>query len=38
MATNLFEYIFINEKCCILTQISLKYIPMSQINNKPALV
>ena len=37
-ADDVFKCIFINEKLCILIQISLKYVPRSPIDNKPALV
>ena len=37
-ADNIFKYIFINEKFCILIRISLKCVPKSPIHNKSALV
>ena len=42
MATNLpdniFKYIFINEKFCISIWISLKFVPIGLIDNRPVLV
>ena len=35
---NIFEYIFMNEKSCILIQISLKFVSKDPIDNKSALV
>ena len=34
----IFKHIFMNEKFCILIQISLKFVPEGPINNNPALV
>ena len=34
----IFNYIFLNENAWILNKISLKFVPMGQINNIPALV
>ena len=34
----MFRYIFVNEKFCISIQISLKFVPKGQIDNKSALV
>ena len=38
LADNIFQWIFLNENGRILIQISLKFVPKSPINNKPALV
>ena len=35
---NFFKCIFVNEKFCILLQISLKFVPNGPIDNNPALV
>ena len=35
---NILKCIFLNENCCILMKISLKFVPQSPINNVPALV
>ena len=35
---DIFNHIFMNEKFCILIQISLKFVRKSVINNKAALV
>ena len=37
-ADDIVKCIFLNEICCILTQISLKIVPGVPINNKPTLV
>ena len=37
LAHDIFKCIFFNENCCILIQISLKYVPKGPINNYPAL-
>ena len=37
-ADNIFKYIFMNEKFCILIRISLKFVPKGLISNKSALV
>ena len=37
-ADDLFKYIFLNENAWILIEISLKFVPICQINNTPALV
>ena len=37
-ANDIFRYIFVNEKSCISIQISLKFVPKGQIDNKSALV
>ena len=37
-ADDIFRCIFLNEKFCILTKISLKIIPKGPIDNKPTLV
>ena len=38
-ADDIFKYIFMNEKFCILIRISLKFVPKGSIdNNKAALV
>ena len=37
-ADDIFRYIFLNEKFCILIKISLKFVPESLIENNPALV
>ena len=36
-ADSIFKLIFLYENCCILIQISLKFVPKGQIYNKPAL-
>ena len=38
LADDIFKRIFLNENDRILIQISLKLVPMSQIDNKPVLV
>ena len=38
LAEDIFNYIFLNENARILIQISLKYVPRSPIEKKPALV
>ena len=38
MANDIFKLILINEKLRILIQISLKFVPKGQIDNKSALV
>ena len=38
LAEDIFNCIFLNENDTILIQISLKYVPMSPIDNKSALV
>ena len=38
LADNTFKYIFLNENDRILIQNLLKFVPMSPIDNKPALV
>ena len=38
LADNIFKCIFLNENGRILIQISLKLVPRSHIDNKPALV
>ena len=38
LADDKFRYIFMNEKFCILIEISLKFVPNGPINNKPPLV
>ena len=35
---DIFKCILMNEKCCTLIQISLKFVPEGPINNTPALV
>ena len=35
---DIFKYIFMNEKFCILIKISLRFVPKSPIDNNPALV
>ena len=37
-ADDIFRWVFVNEKCCILIKISLKTVPNGLINNNPALV
>ena len=37
-ADDIFRCIFVNEKFCILVEISLKFIPKGPIDNNPALV
>ena len=36
--THVTDDLFLNENCCILIKISLKFVPMGLINNIPALV
>ena len=36
-ADNIFKCIFMNEKCCILIRISLKFVPNGPIDNKSSL-
>ena len=38
LADDIYKYIFVNEKLCILIKISMKFVPESQIDNNPALV
>ena len=38
LADDNFKCIFLNEKLCILIQISLKFVPKGPIDNNPALV
>ena len=38
LADNIFKWIFLNENDRIPIQISLKFVPSSPIDNKPALV
>ena len=38
LADDIFIYIFVNEKFCMLITISLKFIPRVTIDNNPALV
>ena len=38
LADDIFKWIFLNENDKIRIQISLKFVPMSPIDNKPALV
>ena len=38
LADDIFRCIFMNEKFCILIEISLKFVPKGPINNNPALV
>ena len=38
LADDIFKWIFLNENDMILIQISLKFVPRSPIDNKPALV
>ena len=38
LADNIFECIFLNEKNRLMIQISVKFVPRSLIDNKPALV
>ena len=38
LADNIFRCIFMNEKFCILIEISLKFVPKGTISNIPALV
>ena len=38
LADDIFKCIFLNENDIILIQISLKFVPRSPIDNKPALV
>ena len=38
LADNIFKWIFLNENGRILIQISLKFVPMSPIDSKPALI
>ena len=37
MATISQKYIFVNEKYCILTKLSLKFVPKGLVDNDPAL-
>ena len=37
-ADDVFNCIFVNEKFCILINISLKFVPKSPIDNNPAMV
>ena len=37
-ADDIFRCIFVSEKCCILIEISLKFVPKSPFKNNPALV
>ena len=37
-ADDIFNRIFLNENCCVLIQISLKFVPKVPIDNNPALV
>ena len=37
-ADDMFTYIFVNERCCILIKFSLKYVSKGLIANNPALV
>ena len=38
LADNVFGYILVNEKICILINISLKFVPKGPIDNNPTLV
>ena len=38
LADNIFKWIFLNEKFCILIQISLEFVPKEPIDNNSALV
>ena len=38
LADGISKYILVNEKFCIMINISLKFVPNGQINNIPALV
>ena len=38
LAKDIFKWIFLNENGIILIQISLKFVPRSPLDNKPALV
>ena len=38
LAADRFEYIFVNEKFCILIRISLKFVPKGPIDSRPTLV
>ena len=38
LADDIFRCIFVNEKFCILIEISLKFVPKGPIDNNPALV
>ena len=38
LADGVFKCIFLNEKLCILIQISLMFVPKGPIDNDPALV
>ena len=38
LADDIFKWIFMNEKFCILILISLKFVPKGLIENKSALV
>ena len=35
---DIFRYILVNEKFCVLIKISLKFVPKGPIDNNPALV
>ena len=35
---DIFKWIFLNENCCILIQILLKYVPKGPINNNPSFL
>ena len=37
-ANEIFKHSLMNENCCIMITISLKFVPTSPINNIPALV
>ena len=37
-ANDIFKFISLNENCCILIQILLKFVPKGLISNKPAMV
>ena len=37
-ADGIFKYIFVNEKFCILINISLKFVPKGRINTIPPMV
>ena len=38
LADDGFKFIFMNEKLCISSKISLKFVPKGPIDNNPALV
>ena len=38
VADDIFKWIFVNEKLCILIKISLKIVPKSSVDNNQALV